>query len=88
MDNVRPISEFLNNPKLVEKMALESDEPIFFEGEGKQKIAVWRVNEPDDYWTDEELAKAADAAHEEYLRSGISYSLDEVKVKLRKMLDE
>ena len=30
MDNVRPISEFLNNPKLVEKMALESDEPIYF----------------------------------------------------------
>ena len=87
MDNVRPISEFLNNPKLVEKMALESDEPIYFEGDG-QKIAVWRVDEPDDYWTDEELAAAADAAHEEYLRTGISYSLDEVKAKLRKMLDE
>lgn len=37
MDNVRPISEFLNNPKLVEKMALESDEPIYFEGEGDRK---------------------------------------------------
>lgn len=88
MDNVRPISEFLNNPKLVEKMALESDEPIYFEGEGRQKIAVWRVVEPDDCWTDEELAAAADAAHEEYLRTGISYSFDEVKAKLRKMLDE
>ena len=61
---------------------------LYFEGEGRQKIAVWRVVEPDDCWTDEELAAAADAAHEEYLRTGISYSFDEVKAKLRKMLDE
>ena len=47
-----------------------------------------KVVEPDDCWTDEELAAAADAAHEEYLRTGISYSFDEVKAKLRKMLDE
>lgn len=87
MDNVRPISEFLNNPKLVEKMALESDEPIYFEGDG-QKIAVWRVDEPDDYWTDEELAAAAMRNHEEFLRTGECYSQDEMKELVRKHLSE
>lgn len=88
MDNIRPISEFLNNPKLVEKMALESDEPIFFEGEGNNDLVVTNREAMNTAFFNAIHIAIAERSSEECERTGECYTTEEMKELVLKEVNE
>ena len=88
MDNVRPISEFLNNPKLVEKTALESDEPIYFEGEGSNDIVVTNREAINAALFNAIHIAIAEKSSEECEQTGECYSTEETKELVLKAVNE